>query len=72
MSVVAMLTLGILEHSRAIAGETRAECEGLAVCRAVKSLSHTFLSDSLNLSLLEAGLSPFISMIDCQDLFPMC
>ena len=70
--MVTMLTLEILEHSRAIAGETREECEGLAVCRAVKSLSQTFLSDSVNLSLLEAGLSPFISKIDCQDLFTMC
>ena len=67
-----MLTLNILEHSRAIAAQTRAECEGLAVCRAVKAISETFLSDSLNLSLLEAGLTPFISMVSCQDLFTMC
>ena len=67
-----MLSLNILEHSRAIAAQTRAECEGLAVCRAVKAISETFLSDSFNLSLLEAGLTPFISMVSCQDLFTMC
>lgn len=72
LSVLSMLSLEILEHSRAIAGETRGECEGLAVCRAVKAISQTFLSDSLNLSLLEAGLTPFISLLSCQDLFTMC
>ena len=67
-----LLTLAILEHSKDIAGQTRAECEALAVCRAVRAISQTFLSDSINLSLLEAGLTPFISMVSCQDLFTMC
>ena len=72
VSVESVLVSEIFNQSRAVAGESRAECEGLAVCRAVKILSRIFLKDSVNLHLLQSGYTPFMSMIDCQELFPWC
>ena len=72
MGVESLLAREVLRLSRAVAGETRAECEGLAVCRAVQLLSEMFLEDAINLNILHAGNNPFISKIKCQDLFPMC
>ena len=72
LSVLDLATLEVLEQSRVVVEERRVNCQGLSVCRAVRHLSYRYLKDSINLHLLEAGLSPFISRIDCQDLFPQC
>ena len=72
MGVEFLLAREVLRLSRAVARETRAECEALAVCRAVQLLSEMFLQDAINLNILQAGNNPFISKIKCQDLFPMC
>ena len=40
--------------------------------QALKSMTTGFLRDVINLELLEAGKSPFVSMIDCTMMFPLC
>ena len=72
VNVMTILTREIFIQSQAVATESREECEGLAVCKAVKILSKTFLKDTINLQLLQSGSTPFMSMVDCQELFPLC
>ena len=69
-----LVRLEALHQSRMIITETRLrpECEGLSVCRAVKNIARHFLRDVINVSLLEEGHNPFVSMINCQYLFPHC
>ena len=64
----------MLEQTRRIVTEInmRPECEGLTVCQAIKSIAVKFLKDVINVDLLEEGHNPFVSMINCQDLFPNC
>ena len=62
----------IFEQAEKIATEKRQECEGLAVCQAVKHISGTFLKDAINTDMLEKGQNPFLSMTNCAQLFPQC
>ena len=72
MSVIDLVKMEILEQAERILMEEREECEGLAVCQAIKQISGIFLKDAINTDLLEAGENPFLSMINCVQLFPYC
>ena len=74
LNVTHLVRLEALHQTRLILAETRLrpECEGRAVCLAVRSIATTFLRDVINLQLLEEGHNPFVSMINCQSLFPHC
>ena len=72
--MVQWVQLEVLAQTRKIVSiqARRPECEGYAVCRALKEMTSIFLEDVINLELLEAAENPFISMILCADLFPQC
>jgi len=74
LDVTSLLKLELLEETKKILRimASRPECEGFAVCQALKSMTTGFLRDVINLELLEAGKSPFVSMIDCTMMFPLC
>lgn len=72
MTVLDLMKMEVLEQAERIIMEQREECEGLAVCQAIKHISGTFLKDAINTELLEAGENPFLSMISCAKLFPHC
>ena len=72
VNVMTILAREIFSQSQVVAMESREECEGLAVCKAVKILSKIFLKDAINLQLLQSGSTPFMSRVDCQELFPLC
>ena len=72
VNVMTILAREIFSQSQAVAMESRKECEGLAVCKAVKILSKMFLNDAINLQLLQSGYIPFMSWVDCEELFPLC
>ena len=69
-----MLQLEIMDQSENIIKihAQNPDCEGFAVCQAIKTIASSYLSDVINLELLELGHNPFASMILCQDIFPMC
>ena len=72
MTVLDLMKMEVLDQAERIILEEREECEGLAVCQAIKQISGTFLKDAINTELLEAGENPFLSMINCAKLFPHC
>jgi len=72
MSVIDLVKMEIVEQAERILMEEREECEGLAVCQAIKQISGIFLKDAINTDILEAGENPFISMMNCVQLFPHC
>ena len=72
MTVLDLMKMEMLEQAERIILEEREECEGIAVCQAIKRISGTFLKDAINTELLEAGENPFLSMINCAQLFPHC
>ena len=74
LNVTHLVRLEALQQTRRIIAETRVrpECEGLAVCQAVRAIASNFLRDGINVELLEEGHNPFVSMINCQYLFPHC
>jgi len=72
ITVLDLLKMEMLEQAESIILEKREECEGLAVCQAIKQISGVFLKDTINTDLLEAGENPFLSMINCAQLFPQC
>ena len=74
LNITHLVRLETLQLSRMIITETRLrpECEGLSVCRAVKRIASHFLRDVINVALLEEGHNPFVSMLNCQYLFPHC
>ena len=71
LTVEDLVKMEVLEVQKIITGK-REECEGLAVCHAIKQISGTFLKDAINTDLLAAGENPFLSMINCAQLFPHC
>ena len=72
LTIVDLVKMEVLDQVQKIIMEKREECEGLAVCNAIKQISGTFLKDAINTELLEAGENPFLSMISCAQLFPHC
>jgi len=72
LTVQDLVKMEVLEQVQRIIMEKREECEGLAVCQAIKQISGIFLKDAINTDLLEMGENPFLSMISCGQLFPHC
>ena len=51
----------------------QSECEGHAVCSSLKYLiQRNMMKDVINLDLHGMGHKPFLSVVDCNDLFPFC
>ena len=49
------------------------ECEGYEACRAVKALlGFTEMKEAFNMNLHTLGISPFMSVTNCEELFPQC
>ena len=72
LTVEDLVKMEVLDQVQKIITGKREECEGLAVCHAIKQISGTFLKDAINTDLLAAGENPFLSMINCAQLFPHC
>ena len=47
MTVLDLMKMEMLEQAERIILEEREECEGLAVCQAIKQISGTFLKDAI-------------------------
>ena len=53
--------------------EPSAECSGFRSCLATKRMmSFIGLEEAVSLTMHRAGLSPFLSRVDCANLFPRC
>ena len=49
------------------------ECEGYEACKAVKALTvFTEMGEAFSKNLHSLGISPFMSVTNCEELFPQC
>ena len=49
------------------------QCEGYEACKAVKALTaFTEMREAFNKNLHSLGISPFMSVTNCEELFPQC
>ena len=56
-----------------VASEKSESCRGYKVCLATKKLIHFVdIAEAFSVSLHSAGLSPFITATDCEELFSAC
>ena len=56
-----------------VAGERSEACRGYRACLATKSLLHYVeIAEAFSVSLQSAGLSPFLTVTKCEQLFPQC